>query len=113
MPDVILKKSEDNGFFGIQIFTKIGYSTYTDEKRNIKVYAFSEDYDTLLVNLKLVNNMYEINETDQFFGFTFFLNPVKKDLKTVRFVTALEGRAIGIEVPKAYYPTLRKILLKK
>ena len=90
MPDIILKKTDDKGFFGIQIFTKIGYSTYIDERKNIKVYAFSENYDTLLVNLKLVNNMYDINETDQFFGFTFFLNPIKKDPRTVRFVTSLE-----------------------
>lgn len=56
--------------------------------------------------------MYEINETDQFFGFTFFLNPIKKD-KTIRFVTSIEGKAVGIEVTKSYYPALKKILLKK
>ena len=39
----------------------------------------------------------------------------KKDQKdtTIRFVTALEGRAIGVEVPSNYYPTLKKMLLKK
>lgn len=93
---------------------KIVYSTYYDEKKNIKIYAFEETYDTLLLNMKLTSSVYKLNETDQFFGYTFFLNPTKKDPKdtTVRFITALEGRAIGVEVPKNYYSSLKRMLLK-
>jgi len=63
--------------------------------------------------MKLTGSVYTLNETDQFFGYTFFLNPVKKDPKdkTVRFITAIEGRAVGVEVPKNYYSTFKKMLL--
>ena len=71
---------------------KIAYSTYLDDRKNVKIYAFNETYDTLLLNMKLASSVYTLNETDQFFGYTFFLNPAKKDSKdtTIRFVTALE-----------------------
>lgn len=113
MPDILPKKTDNKGFFGIQVMGKIRYDTYSDENRHIKIYAFDETYETLLLNMKLASSVYAINETDQFFGYTFFLNPVKKDSKdkTVRFVTAAEGHAIGVEVPRNYYSTLRKMLL--
>lgn len=112
MPDIDLKKTDNKGIFNIYLFNKIPFTTYADEKKKIKVYAFGETYDTMLANLKLTSSVYKINETDQFFGYTFFLNPTRKD-STIRFVTAMEGRAIGIEVPKSYYPTLKKMLLKE
>ena len=111
MPEITLKKIENSGIFNIFIFTRIEYTTYTDEKKRIKVYAFDENYDTMLSNMKLTSTVYGINETDQFFGYTFFLNPVKKD-NIIRFMTSLEGHAIGIETTKSYYPTLKKMLLK-
>ncbi|NCP77412.1 hypothetical protein GW830_04795 [bacterium] len=46
---------------------KILYNTYFDEKRNIKVYAFADTYDTILLNMKLTSSVYTLNETDQFF----------------------------------------------
>lgn len=93
---------------------KLPYSTYLDDKKKLKVYAFQDTYDNVLLNMKLAGNAYTLNETDQFFGFTFFLNPAKKDSKdtTIRFVTAVEGRALGVEVPKNYYSTFKKMLLK-
>lgn len=114
MPEIILKKIDNNGFFDIQITKKMLYNTYRDEKKKITIYAFKDTYDTLLLNMKLANKIYSINETDQFFGYTFFLNLLKNDPKntTVRFVTALEGQAIGIEVTREYYPVLKKMLLK-
>jgi len=112
MPDIDLKKTENKGMFNIYLFNKIPFTTYVDEKKKIKVYAFDETYDTMLANLKLTSSVYKINETDQFFWYTFFLNPTRKD-STIRFVTAMEGRAIGVEVPKSYYPTLKNILLKE
>ncbi|MDD2892078.1 MAG: hypothetical protein PHQ95_03875 [Candidatus Gracilibacteria bacterium] len=114
MPEIILKKIDNNGFFDIQITKKMLYNTYRDEKKKITIYAFKDTYDTLLLNMKLANKIYSINETDQFFGYTFFLNLLKNDPKntTVRFVTALEGQAIGVEVTREYYPILKKMLLK-
>lgn len=67
MPDITPKKVDNKGFFGIQVMGKIAYSTYSDEKKNIKIYAFSETYDTLLLNMKLTSTVYKLNETDQFF----------------------------------------------
>lgn len=46
---------------------KIAYNTYGDDRRKIKIYAFNETYDTLLLNMKLTSSVYALNETDQFF----------------------------------------------
>lgn len=67
MPEVVLKKTENSGFFSIQVMGKILYNTYVDDKRKIRIYAFQETYDTILLNMKLTSNVYSINETDQFF----------------------------------------------
>ena len=67
MPQISPKKVENKGFFGIQVMGKILYSTYLDDKKNVKVYAFTDTYDTLLLNMKLTSTVYKLNETDQFF----------------------------------------------
>ena len=67
----------------------------------------------MLSNLKLVSNVYTVNETDTFFDATFFLNSTNKRDSAVRFVTSLEGKAVGIEIPKTFYPKLKKLLTKK
>jgi hypothetical protein len=113
MPDVFPKKIENRGIFDIYIFRGIEYSTYSDEKSKTKAYAFAQSYGVMLSNLKLVPQAYQLNETDTFFDATFFLNSTDKNDTTIRFVTELEGRAIGIETPKAFYPKLKKMLLQK
>jgi len=114
MPEITPKKVENSWFFGIRVMEKIVYSTYLDESQKIKIYAFQDTYETILLNMKLAGNVYTLNETDQFFWFTFFLNPTKKDPNdmVIRFIIALEGRAIWMEVPKNYYPIFKNILLK-
>lgn len=67
MPDIMPKKIENKGFFGIQVMGKIHYNTYLDENKQVKIYAFDETYDTLLINMKLTSSVYSLNETDQFF----------------------------------------------
>ncbi len=67
----------------------------------------------MLSNLKLVSSVYTINESDTFYDATFYLNATNKKDSTVRFVTSLEGRAIGLEVPKSLYPKIKKLLTKK
>lgn len=113
MPDVFPKKVENKGIFDIHIFRGIGYSTYADEKSKAKFYAFSESYGVMLSNLKLVSPVYGIRETDTFFSETFFLNPTNKKDTTVRFVFQLEGKAVGVEIPKSAYPKLKKLLLQQ
>jgi hypothetical protein len=43
------------------------YTTYLDESQKVKIYAFQDTYDTLLLNMKLATGTYVVNETDQFF----------------------------------------------
>lgn len=67
MPEIMPKKIENKGFFSIQVMGKILYNTYLDESKKVKIYAFNETYDTLLINMKLTSSVYTLNETDQFF----------------------------------------------
>lgn len=113
MPEVFPKKVENKGIFDIHIFRGIGYSTYADEKSKAKFYAFSESYGVMLSNLKLVSPVYGIKETDTFFSSTFFLNSTNKKDSNIRFVTELEGKAVGVEIPKAAYSKLKKLLLQQ
>lgn len=113
MPDLFPKKVENRGIFDIYIFRGIEYSTYEDPKSKTKFYAFSESYGVMLSNLKLVPQAYEIRETDTFFDTSFFLNSTAKSDQKIRFVTELEGKAVGVETPKTYYPKLKKLLLQK
>ncbi len=112
MPDVFPKKIENKGIFDIHIFRSIGYTTYADEKSKAKFYAFSESYGVMLTNLKLVSPAYALKETDTFFSATFFLNSTNPKDTAVRFVTELEGKAVGIELPKEAYPKFKKLLLQ-
>ena len=93
------------------IFDTIEYMTYEDKAKKMKVYAFDNEYDYLKTNFKLLENMYKVNETDTFFGYTFFLNPIKDD-GIVRFVTKVDGRSVGVEISKRWYKALKKLLVK-
>lgn len=112
MPDYVPKKIENKGIFDIHIFEGIEYTTYQDEKSKVKIFVFSEPYSVMRSNLKLVSGVYAINETDTFFEASFFLNPTSKKDTLVRFVTSLDGKAIGFEMSKAQYSKLKKILTK-
>ena len=113
MPDVFVKKAESKGIFDIKIYSNLDYTMYRDEKNKMNVYAFSDSYPVILANLKLASNVYSVKETDSFFEASFFLNSSNSKDTTVRFVTSLEGRAYGFEVPKTFYPRLKKLLINK
>jgi hypothetical protein len=110
IPDVTPKIVENKGIFDIRIFTSLGYTTYRDDKNRVNIYAFSESYPVILTNLKLVSNVYAIKETDTFFEASFFLNPTNKRDTTIRFVTSIAGKAYGFEIPKIFYPRIKKLL---
>ena len=110
IPDVTLKIVENKGIFDIRIFTSLGYTTHRDDKNRVNIYAFSESYPVILTNLKLVSNVYTIKETDTFFEASFFLNPTNKRDTTIRFVTSIAGKAYGFEIPKIFYPRIKKLL---
>lgn len=115
MPEVFPKKIENKGIFNIYLFDEdhlLG-STYWDEKSKTKFFVFTESYHTMLTNLKLVPQAYKANETDTFFDSTFFLNSTNKKDASIRFVFELEGKAVGVETPKAYYPKMKKMLLQQ
>jgi hypothetical protein len=109
IPYVTTKIVENKGIFDIRIFTSLGYTTHRDDKNRVNIYAFSESYPVILTNLKLVSNVYTIKETDTFFEASFFLNPTNKRDTTIRFVTSIAGKAYGFEVPKIFYPRIKKL----
>lgn len=113
MPDVFVKKVDNKGIFDIKIYSNLDYSTYRDEKNKMNIYAFADSYPVILANLKLASNVYSVKETDSFFEASFFLNPTNSRDTTVRFVTALDGKAYGFEVSKTFYPRLKKLLTHK
>jgi hypothetical protein len=108
-----LKKIENIWIFWLKdakSLEEVEYTTYYNFKRRLNVYIFDKDYKTMLSGLKLANS-YKINEADNFFGFTFYLNPLKADNKT-RFVTLIEWVAVWFEIEKPFYETLKKSLQK-
>ena len=109
IPDIIPKIVENKGIFDIRIFASLGYTTYRDEKNRVNIYAFAESYPVILTNLKLVSNVYTIKETDTFFEASFFLNPTNKRDTTIRFVTSIAGKTYGFEIPKIFYPRIKKL----
>ncbi len=114
MPEVFPKKIENRAIFDIYLFNEDALlgATYFDEKTKTKFYVFTEGYSVMLSNLKLVPQTYSVNETDTFFSSTFFLNSTNKKDSSVRFVVELEGKAVGIEASKSFYPKLKKMLLQ-
>lgn len=86
LPDYTFKKFESKSPFGISIFSNLEYTTYRDIGKNIKIYAFSDSYFTILSTFQLPTNVYSVKESNTFFEKTFYLNPAKKDDGIVRFV---------------------------
>jgi len=113
MPDVFVKKVDNKGIFDIKIFSNLDYTTYRDDKAKMNIYAFADSYPVILANLKLASNVYGVKETDTFFEASFFLNSTNTKDTTIRFVAAIDGKAYGFEVPKAFYPRIKKLLTHK
>lgn len=112
MPQIIPRKIDNAWFFWIKdekIIEKINYVTYEDSKKKIKVFVFWIKYEQLLAFMKK-NNTFKINESDTFFGYTFYLNMIKKDDK-IRFVTLFEWIAVWFETEKNSYEIVKKTLL--
>lgn len=109
MPQFIPLKVENEGIFGIKALEKLEYQTYSDRKKRLKVFVFDMNYDVAKLNFRSAITMYKINEADTFFGSTFFLNAIKPD-QIIRFVTVIDGKAIGFEFPKKSYTVIKKLL---
>ncbi|MDD2486935.1 MAG: hypothetical protein PHS92_01010 [Candidatus Gracilibacteria bacterium] len=108
---ISLKKIENRGIYDINKLDKdVYYTSYYDETNKILVYVFESNYGIMMDHFR-TDKTYKINEANNFFGYGFYLNPIKKDDK-VRFVIQIEGKSIGFEVNKGNYELLKKILLK-
>jgi hypothetical protein len=111
MPQFIPTKMENKWILDAKSFEKTNYLTYQDKKRKLKVYVFEDSYENVKANFHLNEPEYVLNEVNTFFKKSFFLNPMKKDT-TIRFITSVEWKTIGIEIPKSAYPLIKKLLTK-
>ncbi|MCK9272010.1 hypothetical protein M0P65_00500 [Candidatus Gracilibacteria bacterium] len=105
-------KVENNGFFDIksQDVSSLKYSSFFDEKRNLKIYVFEKGYGDLMTIIRKYSK-YKINEKNNFYGYSFYLNPIFKDDK-VRFIVQLEAKSVGFEINNSNYEQLKILLLK-
>lgn len=85
------RKSTQDDVFGAFIFTFPVEITVADR---IRMYVFENDYALIRRNLLLLSNLYEFQDTTDFFGKTMFLNDKTGDGQIVRFITEVDGRAV-------------------
>jgi hypothetical protein len=114
MPDIIVNKINNSWIFNIldnPIFKNVNYSTYYNTKNKLKIFVIDLPYNEILLRFKNLHTIYEIYESNNFFGYTFYLNSIKQDSKT-RFITMLEWVTIWFEIDKNNYDFLKQLLLK-
>jgi len=112
LPKINPLKVTNNWVFDIKnskIFDDLKYITFSDSNKRIKIYIFNDSYDEIKKLFKL-NSKFSVNESDNFFWFSFYLNPLKKDLK-IRFVTQIEWKAVWFDLYKNNYELLKENLL--
>lgn len=103
------RKSTQDDVFGAFIFTFPVEITVADR---IRMYVFENDYALIRRNLLLLSNLYDFQDTTDFFGKTMFLNDKTGDGQIVRFITEVDGRAVGFEVLRDEYGDLKSLLLQ-
>lgn len=75
------------------------------------MFVFENDYSLIKRNLLLLAPMYNFQDTTDFFGKTMFLNDKTGDGQIVRFITEIDGHAVGFEVLRDEYEHLKSLLL--
>lgn len=103
------RKSTQNDIFGAFIFTFPVEITVTDR---IRMYVFENDYALVRRNLLLLSSLYDFQDTTDFFGKTMFLNDKTGDGQIVRFITEIDGHAVGFEVLRDEFSDLKSLLLQ-
>lgn len=105
-------KVENNWFYDIKSadVADLKYNSYFDEKKNLKIYVFEKWYGDIMTLIRKYSK-YKINEKNNFFGYSFYLNPIFKDDK-VRFVVQLEAKSVWFEISNTNYEQLKILLLK-
>ncbi len=103
------RTSSQKDVFGAFIFTFPVDITVADR---IRMYVFENDYALIRRNLLLLDSMYTFQDTTDFFGKTMFLNDKTGDGQIVRFITEIDGHAVGFEVLRDEYNDLKSLLLQ-
>lgn len=76
------------------------------------MYTFENDYSLIRRNLMLLSSMYNFQDTNDFYGKTMFLNDKTGDGNIVRFITEVDGHAVGFEVLRDEYEHLKSLILQ-
>lgn len=114
MPTVTPVLDKNWWIFGLYIFDlNVRYSTYKDNNLALTIIPTDLPYDTFLKNIKALSwKPYTVNETQNLWFRSFFLNPEISDT-VVRMVIEIENQAIALEIPKSKFDTLKSLLLWK
>lgn len=99
---------ESRDVFGFYVFGDLPVTTYSID--TARIYAFADPYYLIQKNMYVLDAFFEFNETDTFFGSSFFLNAKDPD-GVVRFIFEYEGSVYGVEVLQTEYEELKKILI--
>lgn len=111
-PDVYPIKIDNDWLFSLYFFEDINYSTYQDINNDIIFYIIDNDYESLKKDFSVLDKLYSINETSEYYDNSFFLNPIEKDQR-VRLIISFGEKTIWIDVPEDKYDFLKNILLNK
>jgi len=103
------RKSAQQDVFGAFIFDFPVEITVADR---VRMFVFENDYALIRRNLLLLSAMYDFTDTTDFFGKTMFLNDKTGDGSIVRFITEIDGHAVGFEVLRDEYNDLKSLLLQ-
>jgi hypothetical protein len=103
------RSSKQDDVFGAFIFNFPVEITVADR---VRMYVFENDYALIRRNLLLLSELYTFSDTTDFFGKTMFLNDKTGDGQIVRFITEIEGHAVGFEVLRDEYNDLKSLLLQ-
>lgn len=103
------RTSSQEDIFGAFIFT---FPVEISVADRVRMYVFENDYALIRRNLLLLSAMYNFSDTTDFFGKTMFLNDKTGDGQIVRFITEIDGHAVGFEVLRDEYNDLKSLLLQ-
>jgi|GEM_PF-1061108 len=103
------RKSAQQDVFGAFIFDFPVEITVADR---VRMFVFENDYALIRRNILLLSAMYDFSDTTDFFGKTMFLNDKTGDGSIVRFITEIDGHAVGFEVLRDEYNDLKSLLLQ-
>lgn len=103
------RSSSQDDVFGAFIFN---FPVEISVADRVRMFVFENDYALIRRNLLLLSEIYTFSDTTDFFGKTMFLNDKTGDGQIVRFITEIDGHAVGFEVLRDEYNDLKGLLLQ-